>query len=263
MIFLKLLGVLLVIAGILIPLGQLQAMVNAGHAAFGSPNAGAVLHEATPGIMAWNVPANFAAPVFLVLGVALMAWERKPKAARIKSVPARTGPAPVLPTGGKTGLTIRAAGADDWDEIWPVFRDVVSRGETYAYAPDTTSEQGLRVWMVAPARAYVAREGGVVVGTYTLKPNQPGLGSHVANAGFMVAPQAAGQGVGRALGVHALAEAKRLGYSAMQFNFVSRANAPAVALWESLGFSVVGTVPQAFRHQALGLTDVLIMHRFL
>src|SRR5262245_33232045 len=117
-------------------------------------------------------------------------------------------------------LEVRGAEASDWPRIWPIFRAVVATGDTYAYAPDTPEDEARRLWAAAPARPYVAVADGVVVGTYSLRPVQPGLGSHVANAGFMVAPDGIGRGVGRALGEHALAEARRLGYLAMQFNFV-------------------------------------------
>ncbi len=160
-------------------------------------------------------------------------------------------------------LEIQGATAADWGSIWPLFQQVVAGGDTYAYAPDTSQEQAHSLWMPAGASAYVAREQGEVVGTYLLRPNQPGLGSHVCNAAFMVKPGQSGRGVGRAMGLHALAEAKAAGYEAMQFNFVVSSNARAVALWESLGFRIVGTIPKAFRHRELGLVDAYVMHRFL
>jgi len=117
--------------------------------------------------------------------------------------------------------------------------------------------------MQAPFVPYVAVEGEQIVGSYYLKPNQPGLGSHIANAGFMVAEGQSGKGIGRTMGLHALEEARRTGFQAMQFNFVVSTNTRAVALWQSLGFSIIGTVPQAYRHRMLGLVDIHIMHRFL
>ena len=140
---------------------------------------------------------------------------------------------------------------------------MVGTGDTYAYAPCTTEGKARRLWTSAPAAPYVAVSGGEVVGTYSLRPAQPGLGSHVANAGFMVAPGRSGRGVGRALGEHCLAEARRLGYAAMQFNFVVSTNERAVRLWQSLGFAIVGTVPGAFRHPTHGPVPVHIMHRAL
>lgn len=164
-----------------------------------------------------------------------------------------------------TGVQVRRAAPGDWAGIWPIFRAVVAAGDTYAFAPDIGEETARTLWTAPPACAYVATDArGEIVGTYFLKSNQPDLGSHVANAGFMVAPRAGGRGIGRALGEHALCEARALGFRAMQFNFVVSTNTRAVALWQALGFQIIGTVPAAFQHQALGrLVDVYIMHRVL
>lgn len=155
---------------------------------------------------------------------------------------------------------IRKATEADWDQIWVIFHAVVKQGETYAYDPETPENQARETWL---PYAYAAFEGNRIVGTYMMKPNQPGLGSHVANAGFMVSPDHEGKGIGRRMGLHSLGEAKNAGYEAMQFNFVVSVNTRAVALWQSLGFSIVGTVPKAFRHAKLGLVDVYVMHRFV
>jgi len=102
-----------------------------------------------------------------------------------------------------------------------------------------------------------------VAGTYILRPNQPVLGSHVANAAFMVAPNARGLGIGREMGEHCLSEARRLGFRAMQFNFVVSTNEGAIRLWKQLGFEIVGTLPGAFRHPQKGYVDVYVMFRSL
>lgn len=140
---------------------------------------------------------------------------------------------------------------------------MVRRGDTYAYDPGTTKEQAHKIWMSAEVTTYVALLGGEVVGTYILRPNQPGLGSHVANAGYMVKEGYNGRGIATSMCEHSLEEARRAGYLAMQFNAVVSTNERAVRLWERMGFSVVGRVPQAFRHAELGLVDILIMHRFV
>jgi L-amino acid N-acyltransferase YncA len=160
-------------------------------------------------------------------------------------------------------IEIREATEADLDAIWEVFHEVVAAGDSYSFAPDMPREQALRCWTGPGVRTFVAVLDGRVVGTYHLKPNQPGLGSHVANAGFMVASSGRGRGVGRAMAEHALHEAARAGFLAMQFNFVVSTNSAAVALWRKLGFAVVGTVPRAFRHREHGLVDVYVMHRFL
>src|SRR6185436_170348 len=128
----------------------------------------------------------------------------------------------------------------------------VREGDTDSDDPETTKEQGRALWMTPQGATYIACLGEQVVGTYFLKPNQPGLGSHVANAAFMVSPSARGLGVGRQMAEHCLAEARRLGFLSMQFNFVVSTNEPAVRLWKQLGFAIVGTLPQAFRHPTLG-----------
>ena len=160
-------------------------------------------------------------------------------------------------------ITIRRAERRDEDAIWRIFRAVVEPGDTYAFPPDMSREEALAMWMAPTAHAYVAADGDEIVGTYLLKANQPGRGSHVSNAAFMVAPSAQGRGVGRAMGQHSLEEARRLGFRAMQFNLVVSTNEPAVALWKKLGFEIVGTVPDAFNHEALGFVDTYVMYRSL
>ena len=146
---------------------------------------------------------------------------------------------------------------------WEIFHRVVEAGDTYVYDPDTEESTARQIWMCSDAKPFVAVADGKVVGTYILKANQPGLGAHVANAGFMVHPESRGSGVGLAMGRHALETARSLGHKAMQFNFVVSTNSAAVALWEKLGFSIVGTLPKAFRHARLGFVDAYVMFRAL
>tara|TARA_R110002110_G_scaffold89076_1_gene232116 strand:- start:299 stop:868 length:570 start_codon:yes stop_codon:yes gene_type:complete len=167
---------------------------------------------------------------------------------------------------GERGIGYRVATDDDWAGIWPIVRAVVGRGDTYAYAPDIEEGDAQSVWMLTgPSRAatYVATLDGEVVATATLKPNQPGLGDHIANAAWMVAPAVASRGIGRGFAQFVIDEARRLSYLGMQFNAVVATNARAIALWESLGFTIVGTVPRAFRHSVEGFVSVHIMHRDL
>jgi len=160
-------------------------------------------------------------------------------------------------------MTIRPALAADFDAIWSIFRSVVATGTTYVFGPDTPREDAFAYWLGPGIKAYVAEQDGRVAGMYKLVPNQRDLGSHVANASFMVDPASAGRGVGRAMALHCLREARRAGFSAMQFNFVVSTNVAAVELWKRLGFSIVGTLPKVFRHRELGLVDAYVMHRFL
>jgi L-amino acid N-acyltransferase YncA len=160
-------------------------------------------------------------------------------------------------------LRIRAATDADWPAIWTIFRAVVATGDTYMYAPDISEADARRSWMGPGWATYVAERGSEIVGTYVLRPNQPPLGAHIANAGYMVRPDAFGGGIGTVMAEHSLSEARAAGYRAMQFNAVVSSNTRAVSLWLRLGFEVIGTVPEGFRHHDLGYVDLLIMHRRL
>ena len=160
-------------------------------------------------------------------------------------------------------LQIRRARKNDRDAIWQIFRAVVARGDTYVFDPHISRAKALEYWFGQERRCYVAVSDKGIVGTYILNANQSGLGSHVANAGFMVAPSAQGRGIGRAIAEHCLREAERLGFRAMQFNFVVSTNEAALRLWKHLGFRIVGRLPGAFRHAQEGFVDVYVMYRRL
>jgi L-amino acid N-acyltransferase YncA len=159
---------------------------------------------------------------------------------------------------------IRPATQADEEAIWSIFHAVVAPGDTYVFDPQTPREEALAYWFSPGTYTYVAEsDDGRVVGSYILRPNQPALGSHVANAAFMVSPTARGSGVGRRMGEHCLAEARRRGFRAMQFNFVVSTNEAAVRLWQQLGFHIVGTLPGVFRHSRLGFVDAYVMFKAL
>jgi len=171
-------------------------------------------------------------------------------------------------------MNIRPALDSDRDVVWKIFQATIAPGDAFVYDPNTPREEAMAYWFAKGTRTYVAElatgrvrpTGGQeskVVGSYILRQNRPGLGDHVSNAGFMVDPAARGLGIGRAMGEHALAEARRLGYRAMQFNFVISTNESAVHLWQRLGFKIVGTLPGAFRHARKGLVDAYVMFRSL
>src|SRR2546426_12095678 len=137
-------------------------------------------------------------------------------------------------------MQIRPGTNADHDAIWNIFHEIVVAGDTYAFDPKMSREEALAYWFRADTQTYVAEKDGGVVGTYILRPNQLGPGSHVANAAFMVVPSARASGVGRAMAEHCLAEARQMGFRAMQFNFVISTNTPAIRLWQELGFEIVG-----------------------
>ena len=160
-------------------------------------------------------------------------------------------------------MRIRKATESDFDSIWLIFHAVVARGDTYVFSPDATQDDAFNYWFGPGVTSYVAEIDGRIAGMYKLVANQRDLGAHVANASFMVNPSMHGQGVGNVIGLHCLEEARKAGFQAMQFNFVVSTNTGAVSLWKKLGFSIVGTLPKAFRHQSLGYVDAYVMHRFL
>jgi L-amino acid N-acyltransferase YncA len=163
------------------------------------------------------------------------------------------------------GMEVRDATAADWPAIWPFLHEIVAAGETYAYDPEMTEDQARRLWMIEPpGRTVVAvDDDGAVLGTANMYANRPGPGSHVASASFMVDPNHGGRGTGRALGEAMLAWARERGFRAVQFNAVVETNARAVRLWRSLGFEVIGTVPEAFAHPTEGYVGLHVMYRRL
>ena len=160
-------------------------------------------------------------------------------------------------------MIIRQATTTDFDAIWPIFHQIVSAGDSYAYPPDTNQHQAQQLWIQVPAATYVVEQDGQILGTYYIKTNQQGPGAHVCNCGYMVADAARGRGLATAMCEHSQKIAVEMGYSAMQFNFVASTNMGAVRLWEKLGFETVGRLPKAFNHPAEGFVDALVMYKWL
>jgi ribosomal protein S18 acetylase RimI-like enzyme len=160
-------------------------------------------------------------------------------------------------------MLIRPATPGDDDAIRQIIMPVIRTGETYALPADWTATEALAYWGSPDHAVFVAEEGGAVVGTYYIRANQRGGGSHVANCAFMTRTSAAGRGVASAMCTHALQHAAAAGYAAMQFNFVVAANSRAIALWQRFGFEIVGRLPGAFRHPMLGFVDAFVMFRKL
>ena len=157
--------------------------------------------------------------------------------------------------------TIREATEADWPAIWELFREVAAAGDVFAYDEHTPEAVARKLWVEPPAVGFVAELDGRFAGTYFLRPNQPGRGSHVANGGYMVAAGFRGRGLASAMCGHSIETARRLGFTAIQFNFVVEPNEAARRVWEKHGFAVAGRIPRAFRHARLGLVDALVMFR--
>lgn len=161
-------------------------------------------------------------------------------------------------------VTVRRLAEADWPSVWRLMEPIIRAGETYPYAMDMDEEGAKHMWLGVTDRAYVAEtEAGEIVGTYYLKPNQPTLGAHVANAGYMVSENARGLGVATAMGRHSQEEALRRGYRAMQFNLVVKTNEASVHVWHKLGFDTVGVLPGAFLHPTAGYVDAYVMYKQL
>ncbi|MDE2410535.1 MAG: GNAT family N-acetyltransferase [Sphingomonadales bacterium] len=158
-------------------------------------------------------------------------------------------------------MLIRPATPTDAPAIWAILEPVIRAGETYALDRDMSRADALAYWLGADKATFVAEDEGMVLGTYYLRANQAGGGAHVCNCGYMTGAAATGRGVARRMCEHSLEEARARGFRAMQFNFVVSSNERAVALWQGMGFAVVGRLPEAFDHPALGLVDALVMHR--
>lgn len=161
-------------------------------------------------------------------------------------------------------IEIRPFEAADWPAVWDILRPVFQAGETYSYAPDISEADARKAWIDTPAQTFVALdEQGELLGTYFIKPNQPGLGAHVCNCGYVVAERGRGRGLASAMCEHSQRIAPEMGFRAMQYNLVVSTNEGAVRLWQKLGFTVVGRLPGAFRHPVHGYVDALVMYKQL
>jgi|SRR4051794_19886191 ribosomal protein S18 acetylase RimI-like enzyme len=160
-------------------------------------------------------------------------------------------------------IATRAATRDDDDAIWQVIEPAFRAGDSYPLPRDISRNDALAYWHTPGHAVFVAEDAREVVGTYYLRANQRGGGGHVANCGYIVAPSAMRRGIARAMGAHSLAEAKKRGFRAMQFNFVIGSNERAVRLWQDLGFEIVGRLPGAYQHPQLGPVDAFVMFRQL
>jgi len=158
-------------------------------------------------------------------------------------------------------LSIRPAQSDDADAIWAILEPVFRAGDTYALPRDISRDEALAYWHGKDHEVFVAEDAGRLLGTYSLRANRAGGGNHVANCGYVTAPAAQGQGVGRFMLEHSLSRARARGFRAMQFNFVVSTNHRAVKTWQAHGFEIAGRLPGAFLHPEFGFVDALVMYK--
>ena len=143
--------------------------------------------------------------------------------------------------------------------IVPVFRAV----DTYTIEPEISEADAIAYWTAPDKTTFVTLVDGEVLGTYYIKANQAGGGSHVCNCGYMTSDAATGRGIASSKCEHSLSFAKSLGFKAMQFNFVVSSNLGAIRLWKKFGFELAGRLPAAFKHPSEGYVDALVMYREL
>jgi RimJ/RimL family protein N-acetyltransferase len=161
-------------------------------------------------------------------------------------------------------ITIHTFEQADWPAVWALIEPVFRSGDTYAFSPQISEEGAHKVWIEAPTATFVAKDdSGAALGTYYIKPNQPGAGAHVCNCGYIVGESARGRGVATLMCKHSQREAVRRSFRAMQFNFVVSTNEGAVRLWQKLGYDIVGTLPGAFKHPRYGFVDAFVMFKQL
>jgi L-amino acid N-acyltransferase YncA len=161
-------------------------------------------------------------------------------------------------------MQIRPFEEADWVAAWEIIEPVFRAGETYAFSPEITEQEAHKVWVKMPTATFVAvDENEEVLGTYYIKPNQPALGSHVCNCGYIVAQNARGKGIASEMCEHSQQKAISLGFRAMQYNLVASTNEGAIRLWKRHGFEVVGTLRKAFRHSEKGFVDAIVMYKQL
>ena len=161
-------------------------------------------------------------------------------------------------------ITIRNYQENDWAQVWPILESVFRAGDTYAFSPDITETQAHQTWINAPQATFIALDSDQrILGTYYIKPNQPELGAHICNCGYIVSESARGQGIATQMCEHSQQVAVELGFRAMQYNLVVATNTGAIRLWKKLGFAEIGRVPEAFRHPQLGYVDALILYKAL
>jgi len=161
-------------------------------------------------------------------------------------------------------VKIRLYKENDWPDVWQIIKPVFRAGETYVFPRNISKDEAYKAWVLTPKITYVAVDkNNTVMGTYYIKPNQPGSGSHICNCGYIVSENARGQGIATTMCEHSQREAVAQGFRAMQFNLVVSTNSGAVWLWEKLGFEVVGTIPEAFRHPVHGFVDAFVMYKRL
>lgn len=162
-------------------------------------------------------------------------------------------------------MRFRQIEAAEFPLIAPLMQTVLDGEDAFSLPANASTQQqceyffsGLNneVWLAET-------DEGEIAGAYCQRANQAGLGSHIANGSYLVNPKLNGRGIGTQLGEHSLKRAKAKGYRGIQFNFVVSTNRPAIALWQKLGFDIIGTIPGGYHYRQQRYVDAYIMFRSL
>lgn len=159
------------------------------------------------------------------------------------------------------GYTLDLFNQKDEEALYEIFQEVVNSGSQFPYECSSL-EEFRRQFFIPKGQVYVCHSlDGKVIGGFYLRANYSGRSSHIANAAYMIRNTYRGKGLGSLLIKASLHFAKDLGFQAMQFNMVLSQNTLAIKLYERLGFSIVGIIPQAVRNPSGNYQDGYVMHR--
>ncbi|MBI3590911.1 MAG: GNAT family N-acetyltransferase [Candidatus Melainabacteria bacterium] len=160
-------------------------------------------------------------------------------------------------------IIIKEVSENQFDQIWPIFHEVIQDADTYPYLPCTTKEEAKKLWFTKDAHVYIAYLDGKPVATRYIVPNKAGLGSHVANTGVMIDKEYRGKGLGKQMMEFAINKTRELGFKAIQVNLVVCTNTASIKICQKYGFEIIGTLPKAFYYKQKEYVDAYVMYKLL
>ncbi len=160
-------------------------------------------------------------------------------------------------------MNITEVSSEKFDEVWPIFRQVVQEMDTYPYPPDISKEDAMLHWFSSGAHVFNGYIGDQCIASRYIVPNKIGLGSHICNMGQIVDVTCRGQGIGRQMMEFGIKKATELGFRAIQLNLVVSTNKASIKICEEYGFDIVGTLPEAFFYKREKYVDAFVMYKKL
>ena len=159
---------------------------------------------------------------------------------------------------------IRSFAPEDTGKAAAIWNRVVEDGVAFPQEEYLDEAGAIQFFTSQSFTAVAADEDtGELLGLYILHPNNIGRCGHIANASYAVRADRRGRGVGEALVRHSLKKAGELGFRLMQFYAVVAANAPALRLYEKLGFVRLGMIPGGFRMKDGHFEDIVLFYHTL